>query len=205
MKKYVWLNPVVLNLYDGEQLEYQLNLYGFETVTCDQDHIAEVKRKYEEETEASSGCVMDMRCPKAVEYIKTNYPLADVRYPSIHPILIHSALELEERYRKMDMMLYITTPCKDLSRQGNGLGLSRTEFIPWNDFMTRYGIHLEKKHVKSSPIPPGFFSEYGEAVLSLAKREALKQCFDNEGYRGKKLVEMLYCTNGCHRGDGVDG
>lgn len=54
-----------------------------------------------------------------------------------------------------------------------------------------------------SPIPPGFFRELGQRTMSLTGRESIEQCVQDGSWQRVRLVEMLYCRDGCHNGDGV--
>ena len=49
MQKYIWLNPVVLKMYDEEELNNVLTSLGFQIVTCEENHIVTVKNKYKDQ------------------------------------------------------------------------------------------------------------------------------------------------------------
>ena len=46
MKKLVWLNPVVKNIYDFAALKEILQDKGFSVVECEKDHAQSVKNAY---------------------------------------------------------------------------------------------------------------------------------------------------------------
>lgn len=132
--------------------------------------------------------------------------------PAIEPILLHCAREIAGRPELWGEKKIITTPCQALADAGNELGLSDTEFIPWNRLLERLepscrpgtGNRLKAGALEESPIPPGFFSSLGE-VDSVTGPDAVERYLGRECWKGVKLVELLYCDGGCHNGDGVTG
>ncbi len=203
MRKFLWMNPVALKIYDSPALHKQLSEKGFELCGCQQDHIAAVKEKYRAAIGHSTACVADMRCPMAVEYIKGQYAPAFLDYPEIEPILLHCARDLHERLSGQGL-LYITTPCAALQKLGNNLGLPGVKFYTWAEFARQEDIFLPKKELDASPIPPGFFAEYGDQAQVLDSREDIDLFFlSHSKPASKKILELLYCPNGCHNGDGV--
>lgn len=203
MRKFLWINPVSTQMYASLRLEEQLLQKGFELVYCTQDHIAAVKAKYRNAVNQAQHCVADMRCAMAVHYIKENYNPVYLEYPEIEPILIHCARELHTRLAAKGE-LYITTPCTSLRDLGNALSLPGVHFYTWKEFVEQEELVLMKQTLESSPIPPGFFAEYGEQVKILDSKEKLDQHFTSLGKIHKpRIIEMLYCSAGCHGGDGV--
>lgn len=202
MKKYIWLNPVVLKMYDQEELQSTLESLGFQIITCEEDHLQIVKDKYKERYESCKQLLCDNRCPKAISYVKTRYDHASLEYTTIHPILIHCAEELTNRYKDDDAELYIITPCTDLRDLGNKLALKNTIFQTWTEFCRDYHIQLNSKPTENSPIPPGFFDNIPN-VVSLASKHDIDCFFQDTSRQDKQLIEMLYCQGGCHNGDGV--
>ncbi len=203
MRKFLWINPVAAEMYDSPELRETLANKGFEIVACRQDHIAAVKKKYQLAVETARSCVADMRCPMAVSYIKRNYAPDFLEYPDIEPILIHCARELHERLSEKGF-LYITTPCAALRELGNSIGLPKARFYTWAEFARREAIPLRKKALDRSPIPPGFFAEYGKEAGVLDSRNKIDLYFSNLlDPAEKKVLELLYCPCGCHHGDGV--
>lgn len=206
MKKYIWLNPVVLSLYNEYELISIMKDNGFEVVVSKKNNIDVVKEKYRKEILSSKKCIIDERCPKALEYVKEKYDSKDIKYPKIYPILIHTAIDLSEIYSKGKNMLFIITPCTSLAMLGKSLKIKNATFMTWTDFIKEYSIdikNIQKKEIMKSPIPPGFFKNYKEEVLSLSGEENIEDAFENELWKNKKIVEMLYCKDGCHNGDGI--
>lgn len=204
MNKYIWLNPVVLSFYNKENITDVLQDKGFIRVESKKNNIEIVKAKYRKKIISSKKCIIDERCPLALEYVKSKYDLKDVKYPNIYPILIHTAIELSKIYCKENDKLFITTPCLSLVSLGKSLNIKNVIFITWKDFIKQYSIkNLEKKHVSESPIPPGFFKEYEDKCLSLSSKETIDYAFKQQLWKGKKILEMLYCKEGCHNGDGI--
>lgn len=72
--------------------------------------------------------------------------------------------------------------------------------------MPRTGEKLKRK-TDVSPIPPGFFSGMGIETVSLTGKESIETYLSIHGTGGfrnqERLVEMLYCDQGCHNRDGV--
>ncbi len=56
--------------------------------------------------------------------------------------------------------------------------------------------------LKSSPIPPGFFDFIGKSACVTGAKE-IESYLQEQGWKGVKIVELLECSGGCHRGDGV--
>ncbi len=203
MRKFLWLNPVVLNMYERTGLEHQLFKKGYELVTCQEDHIGTVREKYWSAYSNTHSCVADMRCPMAVEYIKKNYDPDFIEFPDIEPILLHCARELQKRYSNQGD-LWIITPCLSLAAMGNSIGMKGVQFFTWKEFAWQEGISLQGKVLKESPIPPGFFSDYKEQSVVLDSREKIDHYFSaSEATGEKRMMELLYCPRGCHHGDGV--
>ena len=155
-----------------------------------------------------------------------------IQVADIEPILIHCARELSARADLADGEKIITTPCRILAEQGNALELPHTRFVSWKDFLSELGEALEPAP-EASPIPPGFFTGLSVPVLSLSGQEEIEAYLRDEtipeiqetaagiltgtieaGDRNVKkdtaraersplLLELLYCRQGCHMGDGV--
>ena len=139
-------------------------------------------------------------------------PSGSLAVPAIEPILLHCAREIAGRPELWGEKKIITTPFQALADAGNELGLSDTEFIPWNRLLERLepslepgdGNRLKAGTLEESPIPPGFLSSLGE-VDSVTGPDAVERYLGRECWKGVKLVELLYCDGGCHNGDGVTG
>ncbi|MEY8354403.1 hypothetical protein AALB39_13760 [Lachnospiraceae bacterium 54-53] len=203
MRKFLWLNPVVTEMYGSEELERRLTEKGYELAVCRNDHIAAVKEKYLSVLGKAHTCVADVRCPMAVDYIKKNYDPDFLEFPDIEPILLHCARELHGRLSGQGQ-LWIITPCGALSRMGNRMGLPETKFCTWKEFARMEHIPLRGKVLAESPIPPGFFDGHKEPSVVLDSRKKIDLYFSASHRREERgIMELLYCSNGCHHGDGV--
>ncbi len=201
MKKYIWINPVIISNYEIEYLKEILNDYTI--IYPENNHPKKVRDEYDKKCKSTNKCVIDSRCPKISEYIDKNEK--EYEYANINPILIETSLELYNKKSKEDY-LFIITPCTSLADLGNSLNLENTLYITWKDFIYKYNINLDinkKKVLDDSPIPLGFFSELEHSVYSVSGEENIENMFKNKKYRDYKLIEALYCDGGCHNGNGV--
>ena len=190
-------------MYEKDELAAFLSSRNYTQVFCEQEWIPHVKEAYRAVLQENpSATLIDMRCPKAVSLAKKNCNDSSVIYPEIEPILIHCARELSRRYGKESRVL-ITTPCKSLAEYGNSLKLLNTSFISWNDFAKSQKCTLQKKHLSESPIPPGFFREIEKDSLSVTGKDSISNLFISNSHKSFRLVEMLFCKEGCNNGDGV--
>ena len=207
MKHYIWLNPVVMAMYGEEQLRRVMGRLGYVIVFCVQDHIANVKKQYRAAVAAQESCVLDMRCPAAVDYVKDRYwddAADEVVFPDLEPILIQASRELSRTLMsEEDADLTVITPCEALKRQGMRTGLAHTKFLTWKEFAAEYELKLQRKDLGISPIPPGFFAEYGAGASCLSSQAEIDHFFQKKTYRQKQIAEMLICNQGCHNGNGV--
>ena len=203
MKKVVWLNPVVKNIYDFAALKEILQDKGFSVVECKKDHVKSVKNAYKNAL-AQRELIYDSRCPRAVNFIRANFKEQADLISNLNPILIESALELSSKLKE-DEWLYVTTPCEDLAELGRGLNLARTTFLTWKSFREQNEINLEMKRLGASPIPPGFFTNLGVKTLSLSSKEKIENALSYKfsELKNYRIIELLYCENGCHNGDGL--
>lgn len=203
MKKVVWLNPVVKNIYDFAALKEILQDKGFSVVECEKDHVKSVKNAYKNAL-AQSELIYDSRCPRAVNFIRANFKEQATLISNLNPILIESAIELSAKLKE-DEWLYVTTPCEDLAELGRGLNLARTTFLTWKSFREQNEINLEMKRLGVSPIPPGFFTNLGVKTLSLGSIEKIQNALSYKfsELKNYQIIELLYCENGCHNGDGL--
>ena len=203
MKKVVWLNPVVKNIYDFAALKEILQERGFSVVECEKDHVNSVKNAYKNAL-VQKELIYDSRCPRAVNFIRENFKEQADLISNLNPILIESALELSSKLKE-DEWLYVTTPCEDLAELGRGLNLARTTFLTWKSFREQNEINLEMKRLGASPIPPGFFTNLGVKTLSLSSKEKIQNALSYKfsELKNYQIIELLYCENGCHNGDGL--
>ena len=203
MKKLVWLNPVVKSIYDFAALKKSLQDKGFSVMECEKDHVKSVKNAYKNAL-AQKELIFDSRCPRAVNFIRANFKEHASLVSNLNPILIESAMELSSRLKE-DEWLYVTTPCEDLAELGRGLNLARTTFLTWKSFKEQNEINLETKKLEVSPVPPGFFSNLGVKTLSLDSKEKIENALSYKfsELKNYRIIELLYCENGCHNGDGL--
>ena len=203
MKKVVWLNPVVKNIYDFAALKEILQNKGFSVVECEKDHVKSVKNAYKN-TLAQSELIYDSRCPRAVNFIRANFKEQADLISNLNPILIESGIELSAQLKE-DEWLYVTTPCEELAQLGRELNLARTTFLTWKSFREQNEINLEMKRLGASPIPPGFFTNLGVKTLSLSSKEKIQNALSYKfsELKNYQIIELLYCENGCHNGDGL--
>ena len=203
MKKVVWLNPVVKNIYDFAALKEILQDKGFSVVECEKDHAQSVKNAYKNAL-AQSELIYDSRCPRAVNFIRANFKEQADLISNLNPILIESALELSAKLKENEW-LYVTTPCEDLAQLGRGLNLARTTFLTWKSFREQNAINLKMRSIEQSPVPPGFFANLGVKTLSLSSKERIENALSYKfsELKNYQIIELLYCENGCHNGDGL--
>ena len=203
MKKLVWLNPVVKNIYDFAALKENLQDKGFNVVECEKDHVQNVKNEYKNAL-VQRELIFDSRCPRAVNFVRTNFKEQAALISNLNPILIESATELSSKLKE-DEWLYVTTPCEDLAGLGMELNLERTTFLTWKSFREQNTINLKMRNIEQSPIPPGFFANLGVKTLSLDSKEKIENALSYKfsELKNYRIIELLYCENGCHNGDGL--
>ena len=203
MKKVVWLNPVVKNIYDFAALKEILQNKGFSVVECEKDHVKSVKNAYKNAL-VKNELIFDSRCPRAVNFIRANFKEQADLISNLNPILIESAIELSAKLKENEW-LYVTTPCEDLAELGRELNLERTTFLTWRSFREQNEINLEMKRLGASPIPPGFFTNLGVKTISLGSKEKIQNALSYKfsELKNYQIIELLYCENGCHNGDGL--
>lgn len=183
-----------------ESLTHLLEKHQMTRVFCRENWGAVVWNKYRELLEHTDGTIADARCPAAVSLVRAVQP--GIQIAEIEPILIHCARELADRQELADGKKIITTPCRILADMGNRLELKNTHFIPWNRFLSELGEPAEPAP-DASPIPPGFFKDLPFPVISKSGRPAIESYVTGDDWKKVRLIELLYCVQGCHRGDGV--
>ncbi|GHU39620.1 hypothetical protein FACS1894193_00130 [Bacilli bacterium] len=200
---YVWINPVVDKLYDPNALTQVLDTLGMTRFINQENHVQDVKNHYQEAVNLATTCVIDKRCPLAVQHVQSHYPNRSLTYPQIQPILIHAALEARKNCPS-NALLYITTPCQSLAELGDSLALDNTIFLTWRAFVQKFKVQLTAKKLTASPIPPGFFElKTGQKIANLRSKNQIDFFFQQHQEETTALAEMLYCQDGCHNGDGV--
>ena len=203
--KYIFINPVVANMYAKKELDAVLLQNGYHRMEVLTDWHKVVKEKYDKLRKQTKKTILDKRCPKAMETILPYVHDEKALIPDIHPILIHCGIELANRKEYQGYEKIITTPCQSLADYGNAIGLEDTTFISWKEFLKQLHIEnaLQVKLLKDSPIPPGYFQGLNAKVTSISGKDDIVNYFKNDCYTQDTFVEMLYCHNGCHNGDGV--
>lgn len=203
--RYIWINPVTANMYDPDALNNFLTAHDYIRVEASSHWLDTVKEKYKQAVKTAEHTLIDMRCPKTLDFIDA-YELKDhVTIPPIEPILIHCGRELSEREDLLGYEKVITTPCQSLADLGNSLHLQNTTFIPWNQFLASLDGRLAAVPPKESPIPPGFFEGLDCKKTSVTEKQNICDLFETFKPGEYDLIELLYCKNGCHNGDGICG
>ena len=211
---YIWINPVTESMYESMALTEFLQKYGYKQVKAEEDWMNVVKEKYRAIVSQVSEPVMDVRCPKTKEVLEDLGVTAKVTIPTIEPILIHCAREISAREDLQGEEKIITTPCQALADMGNSLKLPYTTFMPWNQFLAMFDDQpvqdsdtLVAQQLKASPIPPGFFEELGLKTVSVTGEEEIREYFQTRNSKNRtediQLLEILFCKQGCHNGDGL--
>lgn len=200
---YVWINPVTESMYEPDVLNKFLQQHGYIRFETSADWLAIVKEKYRLAVKKAGQPVVDVRCPKIKDLLDELDITSKIHIPEINPILIHCGQEGSEREDLLDEEKIITTPCQALAGMGNALMLPKTWFIPWNQFLKLLGSEPIGTAPKKSPIPPGFFDEMGIKTDSITGEEEIRAYFRQGVPNDVQLVEMLYCKEGCHNGDGI--
>ena len=203
MKKLVWLNPVVKSIYELAALKKSLQDKGFSVMECEKDHANSVKNAYKNSL-AQKKLIFDSRCPRAANFIRANFKEQAALISNLNPILIESALELSAKLKDGEW-LYVTTPCEDLAQLGMELNLARTTFLTWKSFREQNAINLKMRSIEQSPVPPGFFTNLDVKTLSLSSKEKIENALSYKfsELKNYQIIELLYCENGCHNGDGL--
>lgn len=201
--KYIWINPVTAQMYQPDDLHRFLTAHGFIQLEASLHWMETVKEKYKQAVKTAPHTLIDMRCPKIIHLIEA-YALQDaVTIPAIEPILLHCAREISQK--KPGHQKIITTPCQALADRGNALHLPETTFLPWNQFLSDLGGGLFAEPPQESPIPPGFFHDCSCKKISVTGKDAICDFFAHFPTDTYDLIELLYCSEGCHNGDGICG
>ena len=203
--EYIFINPVVANMYVKEELDALLLSNGYTRIEVQNDWHKIVKEKYTEALKLAGKPLLDRRCPLAIDTASKYVNKEDAFIPEIDPILIHCGIEIANREDLKGKKKVITTPCESLASYGNKKNLKDTFFISWKEFLKDLKDQevLRSKVLEESPIPLGYFNGVDAKITSISGEETIKKHFENKLYKESDLVEMLYCKNGCNNGDGV--
>lgn len=196
-------------MLSGRDPDSLLARHGLCRAECKRDWGSEVRAAYGRcaaQAAENGVTVADARCPLAAALVgeeKRRLGIGDeLQTADIEPILIHCARELSERSDLKDGEKLITTPCRVLADAGNALGLLRTRFVTWRAFAERLGEDPGTPP-ENSPVPPGFFCGLGCRTASLSGPEEIRRFLEDGRWKNFRLLELLFCRNGCHNGDGV--
>lgn len=213
-KQLVWLNPVVENMVKNKypDLLSKLHAHQYQAVKGADDVSQDILKCYGElVSNTKLRPVIDSRCPRVIKLILDNFPQLAANLAPIDSILISRAKALYDREVKPDSgwtRLTIVTPCTDLVNHGENVFGEKLRFVTWNEFAQEIGF-AEYPKIETSPIPLGFFDPLEIAVLKasgeLQIRQLLALCTNNEENEPARadLLELLYCPDGCHNGDGL--
>lgn len=199
---YIWINPVVSSMYNPTKLNEFLQKHGYTRIEASSHWLDIVKDKYKDLSTQTSDTIIDVRCPKITSLVQEYHP-SHTTFPNIEPILIHCGREISQREDLRGVKKLITTPCKALADMGNALQLEETHFIPWNDFVQELDCAPPSSLLEQSPIPPGFFEGLGLSIHSLSEESEIRRYFEQYQPNKVQLIELLFCKNGCHNGDGI--
>ncbi len=203
--KYILINPVVDKMYEQEILNNFLKINGYTRVFYNENWADIVINKYKDVIKNAKGAtIMDMRCPLAVDTVKDIIEKdQNIIFPDIDPILIHCAREISLREDLKDGEKIIITPCKSLKDMGNNLCMDNTIFMTWLEFLESLDQNIEGNVLNNTPIPLGFFDSLDLKKESISGNDNIESYFRKNKFKNLDMIEMLYCHNGCHNGDGV--
>lgn len=203
--KYILINPVVDKMYEQEILNNFLKINGYTRVFYNENWADIVINKYKDVIKNAKGAtIMDMRCPLAVDTVKDIIEKdQNIIFPDIDPILIHCAREISLREDLKDGEKIIITPCKSLKDMGNNLCMDNTIFMTWLEFLESLDQNIEGNVLDNTPIPLGFFDSLDLKKESISGNDNIESYFRKNKFKNLDMIEMLYCHNGCHNGDGV--
>ncbi|MBP2637080.1 MAG: hypothetical protein H6Q72_2987 [Firmicutes bacterium] len=209
-QRYIWINPVVEamagSLYPA--IQQQITARGYTLVLCSSG-LETVRQEYLQCLQANVGrLTIDTRCPLVRSMIERDYPALKPYQAQVLPILMVCAQDLYEKYVKPSQShadLTMVTPCSSLVELGNDKLGNVARFLTWIDFCREQKISFGLPRATSSPIPPGYFRFPEYRILEASGPDAVKRLLDKTTIHtgDADLLELLYCDNGCHNGDGV--
>lgn len=211
IKKYIWLNPIVEAMLRENwfAVEKLLEERGYTIVTCTSG-APRVREAYQYHVKkAIKKPVIDARCPMIIERIGEKYPQLVENIAPIPPILVACTEDLYIRYIEPDpkaATLTVITPCILLAEKGILVFGEKVCFITWIQFAKEMGLG-DYPQLQESPVPPGFFNGLNLSVLEASGNRRIESILELAcaGLLPEEimLLELLYCEEGCHRGDGV--
>lgn len=206
LARFVWLNPVIGTMLGPElsNLEKCLKKLGVTPVQIPNLGWV-VLEKYQ--AKLGQGLLIDARCPEAVNLIEKSFPELVQYIAEIEPILIHGARYLAQKYlRNPKDELVMVTPCTSFSERYGEKFSPNISFIPWNIFVETVTGWKTSQEPETTPVPLGFFNSLSAQVFEATGEEEIQTLLSEkpwEGAKGPILIELLYCPNGCHSGNGM--
>jgi len=214
IQEYLWLNPIVEGMIEKERdiVLRILNNNGYSVVSCTAGAAVTYEAYRKLINTASRKPVIDARCPQVTALISRKYPDLSEHIAPIAPILSACAEILYREYVESSLeqsRLTVVAPCIALANDGRARFGNRIRFITWKQLIKEIvGLKVYAR-LNSSPVPPGFFRNLGNYVVEANGKigvEAILHAVDaGEIPESIRLVELLYCKDGCHNGDGVVG
>ncbi|WDV45481.1 [Fe-Fe] hydrogenase large subunit C-terminal domain-containing protein [Clostridiaceae bacterium M8S5] len=208
MKKYIWLNPVTSDMLTNNNInvnELFKNL-GYILVDLDCSIVDNVLSDYINMCKSTNNPLIDSRCPMVVEIIKEKYPELCKNIAPLDPIFIYCAKHLYKTLIKSndDSILFIIAPCTSLCHYGNAVLKKDVIFTTWKHFKEKHEICIDLK-ARRTPIPLGFFDNTDLIIEKLTGESKILSNINKliEYKSNIDLIEILYCKNGCHNGDGI--
>lgn len=208
---YVWLNPVI-GAMAGTQyplLLHQLRKLGFHPVQATAAG-AWVHQAYRNLALGTPPLLIDARCPEVVRLVENDFPALLPYIAPIQPILLRCAAELYERYvapSPQTAQLTMVTPCHILAEQGRMEFGEKIFFATWQAFAAEHDLRANYARPNASPIPPGFFRNLPLPVTEASGAAPIRELLQSveaypEQFR-QHVLELLFCPDGCHNGDGL--
>ena len=83
---YIFINPVVANMYVKEELNELLLSNGYSRIEVENDWHRIVKEKYNQTLKSTQKTILDKRCPLAIDIIREYINEEETLIPQIDPI-----------------------------------------------------------------------------------------------------------------------
>ena len=206
MEKYIWLNPVTKNMLHEANIDIArfVDKYGFKLIEVDDIVRKRVKAKYVEYVRDVNDTVIDSRCPLVVDYLVKKHPELKKYIAPIDPIFISTGKYFIEEYLGVDdeYQLVMISPCKALCNSGKNNSNNKIIYMTWVEFCVKFEIELDLKP-KKTPVPLGFFDDTELKVGKINGEEEIEDIICKMKEDKYDLIEILFCRDGCHNGDGI--
>lgn len=199
MRKLVVLNPLIhgiLETQDYNALMENLHTKGFIVADAAPGKV-KVKEEYRRcVANANNFPVIDSRCPYVADMVRREFnPLEHLLAP-IDPILITGAKMRKEEFDAD--LTYVVSPCEGFERYNEDFMLIHT----WRQFRTDINFRYARRALESTPVPIGFFNDLDVKLISASGEAACRRLLSDYP-SDAKLLELLHCEGGCHKGDGL--